>query len=63
MRIRRGTSASFWKKFNGGQTYLLVDLRNKNIGRAPLVDTAAQSITHGPVLRVVAVNPPRKLSA
>ncbi len=63
MRRRSGTSASFWKQFNGGQTYLLVDLRNKKIGQKPMAEPAAQSLIHGPVLRVVAVNPPKKAVA
>lgn len=43
MRMRRGTSPSFWKQYNGGQTYRLVDLRNKMSEQKSTVPSVAQS--------------------
>lgn len=63
MRMRPGTSASFAKRYRNSQNFLvaastsLKHVRSSEIEQSPLHNTV------GPVLRIVAVNPPKKVVA
>jgi len=63
MRMRSGTSASFAKKYRNSQNFLVAVSTNLKHERAVADQESAPPNPAGPVLRIVAVNPPKKAVA
>ncbi|MHB1674896.1 MAG: hypothetical protein ACYCSP_11690 [Acidobacteriaceae bacterium] len=63
MRMSPGTSASFAKKYRNSQNFLVAASTNLKYERSVADQESAPPNSAGPVLRIVAVNPPKKAVA
>ena len=63
MRMHPGTSASFAKKYRNSQNFLVAASTNLKYERAVADQESSPPNSVGPVLRIVAVNPPKKAVA
>jgi len=63
MRMRPGTSASFAKRYRNRQNLLVAASTNLRHERAAAIQESRLPNTVGRVLRIVAVNPPKKTVA
>jgi len=63
MRMRPGTSASFAKRYRNSQNLLVAASTNLRHERAAAIQESSLPNTVGLVLRIVAVNPPKKTVA
>ena len=63
MRMRPGTSASFAKRYRNSQKFLVAASTNLRHERAAAIQESSLPNTGGLVLRIVAVNPPKKTVA
>jgi len=63
MRMRPGTSASFAKRYRTSQNFLVSASTSLKNVRSAATEQPTLHHTMGPVLRIVAVNPPKKVVA
>ena len=63
MRMRSGTSAAFAKKYRNSQNVLVAASTSLKHERVVAVQESALPNSVSPVLRIVAVNPPKKAIA
>ena len=63
MRMRPGTSASFAKRYRNSQNFLVSASTSLKNVRTSAIEQPSLCHTVGPVLRIVAVNPPKKAIA